>query len=100
MSSHSEVKSCEHVRTRFDSLLSVTLLRGAPELNGARGRREPFSGVGHVYGVPAHGAGGRGLHSSTFQLNLSRFGHTPGVPLFSRLGGNNAPNVSNKLCVR
>ena len=32
--------------------------------------------VGAAVGVPAHprrGDGGRGLHSSTFQLNLSRF---------------------------
>ena len=30
--------------------------------------------------------GGRGLHSSTSQLNLSRFGHTSRVLLSTRLG--------------
>ena len=48
----------------------------------------------------AAGAGGRGLHSSTSQVNLSRFGHTSHVPLSNRLGENHAPNVSHKMCLR
>ena len=41
----------------------------------------------------------RGLHSSTFQLNLSRFGH-PRVPLSNGLGENHAPNVYHRMCLR
>ena len=37
--------------------------------------------------------GGRGLHSSTFHLNLIRLVAPPRVPLFNRLGENLAPNV-------
>ena len=36
---------------------------------------------------------GRGVHSSTSQLNLRRFGHTSLVPLSDRLGENHAPNI-------
>jgi len=43
---------------------------------------------------------GRGVHSSTFQLKLSRFGHTSRVPLSNRLGENHAPNVSHKMGLR
>jgi len=43
---------------------------------------------------------GRGLHSSTFRLNLSRFGHTFRVPVFDRLRENRATNVSHKMCLR
>jgi len=41
---------------------------------------------------------GTGLNSLTVQLNLSRFRHTCRVPLSNRLGGNYAPNVSQKMC--
>ena len=37
---------------------------------------------------------------STFQLKLSRFAHAFRVPQSNRLGGNHAPNVSHKLCLR
>jgi len=50
----------------------------------------------HFYSVVR----GRGLNSSTFQLDLSRIGHTLLVPLSNRLGENHAPNVSQKLCLR
>jgi len=43
---------------------------------------------------------GRGFHSSSFQLNLSRFGHTSPSPLSNRLEGNHASNVSHKMCLR
>ena len=43
---------------------------------------------------------GRGLRSSTFQLNLSRFGHTSRCPLSNRLGEIHAPNASHKMCLR
>jgi len=42
-------------------------------------------------------SGGRGLHSSTSQLNLSRFGHTSRVPLSNRLGESHAANVCTKI---
>ena len=46
-------------------------------------------------------AGGRGLHSFTSQLDLSRFFIVPSrVPLSDRLGGNHAPNVSHKMRLR
>jgi len=45
-------------------------------------------------------ARGRDLHSSTFQLNLNRFGHTSHVPLSYRLRGTHAPNTTHKLCLR
>ena len=35
---------------------------------------------------------GRGLHSSTFQLSLSLFGHTSPCTLSNRLAGDHAPN--------
>jgi len=43
---------------------------------------------------------GRRLHSSTFQLNLSRLVTPPLAPLSNRLGKHHAPNVSHKLCLR
>ena len=43
---------------------------------------------------------GRGLHSSPFQLNLSRFGHTYRFPQSNRLEGNHVPNVSHIVCLR
>jgi len=41
---------------------------------------------------------GRGLQSSAFQLNLSRFGHASRVALSNRLVENHAPNESCKTC--
>ena len=43
---------------------------------------------------------GKGLLSSTFQLNLGRVGHNSPYPLSDRLGENHAPNVSHKICLR
>jgi hypothetical protein len=44
---------------------------------------------------------GRGLQSSTSQLNLSRFGHTsPCPPSSNRSGENHAHIVSNKMRLR
>ena len=47
--------------------------------------------------VPA--AAPRGLHSSTFQLNLSRV-TPPRDPLSNRLGEDYASNVSHNMCLR
>jgi hypothetical protein len=60
-----------------------------------RGGQETAEGGGG-YG----GNGGRGLHSSTSQLNLTRFGHTSPSPPSDTLGGHHAPNLSHKMCLR
>jgi hypothetical protein len=54
------------------------LQEGAGGARGDQVHREP----GHRGGAGVHvqGDGGRGLHSSTFQLNLGRFGHTSPCP--------------------
>ena len=80
---HPEGKSCGRVRTRFECLLSVTLLLGdgpqrGRDARGPRGRRAKDvalrcgpGGQGGIRGRPH--AGGGGLQSSTSQLNLSQF---------------------------
>ena len=50
--------------------------------------------------VKKKGLTGRGLHSSTFQLNLSRPGHTSLCPPVQQTGGNYEPDASHKLCLR
>jgi hypothetical protein len=52
--------------------------------SGGKRRKAPIppvaAGAGGAAGAAAGGAAGRGLHSFTFQLNLSRFGHTSPCP--------------------
>jgi hypothetical protein len=55
-----------------------------------------FLGTDAVAGLLA----GRGLHPSSFELDLSRFGHLHMFPLSNRLGENHAPKVSHKMCLR
>jgi hypothetical protein len=63
--------------------------------------RTVYCGTVHVVlGANTGGGGGRGLHSSTSQLNLSRFGDTSACPLSNRPWGNHAPNVPHKMCLR
>jgi hypothetical protein len=60
----------------------------AKSARGGRRHSQPASGVG------------RGLHSSTFQLNLSRFGHTSQFFLSTRLRRKHAPNICHKMSLR
>jgi len=63
------------LRIRFECLFSTTLLQGSGGGAPARGPRKPGGGSGGHGGAREGEEGGscRGLHSSTFQLNLSRF---------------------------
>jgi len=79
--------ACRHnMMKRFQNLLSdstcvATQRRAAavPHHDAAQ-RAEPADRAGGEYTARLRGDGGMSLHSSTCQLNLSRFGHTSPCP--------------------
>jgi len=73
----------KRLKLKYDKLLSIcfifyfnfNLRRYTKEFGGDGG-----DGGGGFLEPGEHGAGGRGLRSSTFRLNLSRFCHTSTCP--------------------